>query len=66
MTTLKMFNQDRARGEEMAAGNEVQRRSTMKLLAVAQSQFIFLELGFALFSTAVAMAVACTVTPAVT
>ena len=58
MTTLKMFNQDRARGEEMAAGNEVQRRSTMKLLAVAQSQFIFLELGFALFSTAVAMAVA--------
>ncbi len=58
MTTLKMFNQDRARGEEMEAGNEVQRRSTMKLLAVAQSQFIFLELGFALFSTAVAMAVA--------
>ena len=58
MTTLKMFNQDRARGEEMAAGNEVQRRSTMKLLAVAQSQFVFLELGFALFSTAVAMAVA--------
>ncbi len=58
MTTLKMFNQDRSRGEEMAAGNEVQRRSTMKLLAVAQSQFVFLELGFALFSTAVAMAVA--------
>ena len=58
MTTLKMFNQDRVRGEEMEAGNEVQRRATMKLLAVAQSQFIFLELGFALFSTAVAMAVA--------
>lgn len=58
MTTLKMFNRDRARGREMEAGNEVQRRSTMKLLAVAQSQFIFLELGFALFSTAVAMAVA--------
>lgn len=58
MTTLKMFNQDRARGREMEAGNEVQRRATMKLLAVAQSQFIFLELGFALFSTAVAMAVA--------
>ncbi len=57
MTTLKMFNQDRVRGEEMEAGNEVQRRATMKLLAVAQSQFIFLELGFALFSTAVAMAV---------
>ena len=58
MTTLKMFNQDQARGREMEAGNEAQRRSTMKLLAVAQSQFIFLELGFALFSTAVAMAVA--------
>ena len=58
MTTLKMFNQDKARGEEMEAGNEVQRRATMKLLAVAQSQFIFLELGFALFSTAVAMGVA--------
>ena len=58
MTTLKMFNQGRARGAEMEAGNEVQRRTTMKLLAVAQSQFIFLELGFALFSTAVAMGVA--------
>ena len=58
MTTLKMFNQDKARGAEMEAGNEVQRRATMKLLAVAQSQFIFLELGFALFSTAVAMGVA--------
>ena len=58
MTTLKMFNRDKTRGKEMEAGNEVQRRTTMKLLAVAQSQFIFLELGFALFSTAVAMAVA--------
>jgi len=58
MATLKMFNQDGVRGEAMEAGNEAQRRATMKLLAVAQSQFIFLELGFALFSTAVAMAVA--------
>ncbi len=58
MTTLKMFNDARRRGLEMEAGNEVQRRTTMKLLAVAQSQFIFLELGFALFSTAVAMGVA--------
>lgn len=58
MTTLKMFGQGRARGKEMEAGNELQRRATMKLLAVAQSQFIFLELGFALFSTAVAMGVA--------
>ncbi len=58
MTTLKMFNDAQRRGREMEAGNEVQRRTTMKLLAVAQSQFIFLELGFALFSTAVAMGVA--------
>ncbi len=57
MTTLKMFNAAGRRGQEMEQGNEVQRRFTMKLLAVAQSQFIFLELGFALFSTAVAMAV---------
>ena len=41
----------------MEAGNEAQRKTTMKLLAVAQSQFVFLELGFALFSTAVAMGV---------
>lgn len=58
MSTLKMFNQDKARGQEMEDGNEVQRRTTMKLLLVAQSQFVFLELGFALFSTAVAMGVA--------
>jgi len=58
MTTLKMFNEGLRRGQQMEAGNEVQRRTTMKLLAVAQSQFIFLELGFALFSTAVAMGVA--------
>ena len=57
MTTLKMFNQDRRRGEEMEAGNEAQRRTTMKLLLVAQVQFVFLELGFALFSTAVALGV---------
>jgi len=58
MTTLKLFNDALRRGQEMEAGNEVQRRTTMKLLAVAQSQFIFLELGFALFSTAIAMGVA--------
>ena len=57
MTTLKMFNQDQRRGQEMEAGNEVQRRTTMKLLLVAQVQFVFLELGFALFSTAVALGV---------
>lgn len=58
MSTLKSFNQAVRRGKEMEAGNEVQRRTTMKLLLVAQSQFVFLELGFALFSTAVAMGVA--------
>ena len=57
MTTLKMFNQDHRRGQEMEAGNEVQRQTTMKLLLVAQVQFVFLELGFALFSTAVALGV---------
>ncbi|MEH6549354.1 MAG: ATP-binding cassette domain-containing protein [Pseudomonadales bacterium] len=57
MSTLKMFNQDVRRGQQMEADNEVQRKTTMKLLLVAQAQFIFLELGFALFSTAVAMGV---------
>jgi len=58
MSTLKMFNEGERRGAQMEAGNEVQRRLTMKLLAVAQFQFVFLELGFALFSTAVVMGVA--------
>lgn len=58
MTTLKMFNEAERRGKEMEDGNEAQRKTTMKLLLVAQSQFVFLELGFALFSTAVAMGVA--------
>ncbi len=57
MSTLKMFNQDIRRGKQMEDDNEVQRKLTMRLLLVAQSQFVFLELGFALFSTAVAMAV---------
>jgi len=57
MSTLKMFNQDVRRGQQMEADNEVQRQTTMKLLLVAQSQFVFLELGFALFSTAVALGV---------
>ncbi len=57
MATLKMFNQGIRRGKQMEVDNEKQRRTTMKLLLVAQAQFIFLELGFALFSTAVAMGV---------
>ena len=57
MSTLKMFNEAMRRGLRIQADNEVQRKITMKLLLVAQIQFVFLELGFALFSTAVAMAV---------
>ncbi|NND54512.1 MAG: ATP-binding cassette domain-containing protein [Gammaproteobacteria bacterium] len=57
MSTLKMFNQAMRRGKQIQADNEVQRKVTMKLLLVAQVQFVFLELGFALFSTAVAMGV---------
>ncbi|MGI9329771.1 MAG: ABC transporter ATP-binding protein/permease [Gammaproteobacteria bacterium] len=57
MSTLKMFNEEIRRGKQMEEDNEVQRKITMKLLLVAQSQFVFLELGFALFSTAVAMGV---------
>jgi len=57
MSTLKMFNQDVRRGQEMEEGNEEQRQTTMKLLMVAQLQFIPLELGFALFSTAFAFGV---------
>jgi len=57
MSTLKMFNEALRRGRKMEADNEEQRQVTMKLLLVAQSQFVFLELGFALFSTAVAMGV---------
>ncbi|MGI9235809.1 MAG: ABC transporter ATP-binding protein/permease [Woeseiaceae bacterium] len=58
MATLKVFNHGIRRGRQMEADNEKQRKTTMKLLLVAQAQFIFLELGFALFSTAVAMGVA--------
>jgi len=58
MSTLKMFNEGDRRGRQMEEGNETQRKLTMRLLLVAQSQFVFLELGFALFSTAVAMGVA--------
>ena len=57
MSTLKMFNQEIRRGELMEDSSEIQRQTTMKLLMVAQLQFIPLELGFALFSTAFAAAV---------
>jgi len=57
MSTLKMFNAARRRGKQIQADNEIQRKATMKLLLIAQIQFVFLELGFALFSTAVAMVI---------
>jgi ABC-type transport system involved in cytochrome bd biosynthesis fused ATPase/permease subunit len=57
MSTLKMFNEAERRGVQIQDDNEIQRKATMKLLLVAQVQFVFLELGFALFSTAVAMVV---------
>jgi ABC-type multidrug transport system fused ATPase/permease subunit len=57
MSTLKMFNRAMPRGEQIEADTEHQRQTTMKLLLVAQLQFIPLELGFALLCTAMAMAV---------
>jgi len=57
MSTLKMFNGAGRRGEQLAADTEKQRRLVMRLLRVAQLQFIPLELGFALLCTAMAMGV---------
>jgi ATP-binding cassette subfamily C protein CydD len=57
MSTLKMFNEAERRGVQIKNDNEIQLKATMKLLLIAQIQFVFLELGFALFSTAVAMGV---------
>lgn len=57
MSTLKMFNQALRRGQQIEADTEEQRQVTMKLLLVAQLQFIPLELGFALLGTAMAMGV---------
>jgi len=57
MSTLKMFNQALPRGKQIEKDTEQQRQTTMKLLLVAQLQFIPLELGFALLCTAMAMGV---------
>ncbi len=57
MATLKMFNQAVPRGQQIEADTETQRQTTMRLLLVAQLQFIPLELGFALLCTAMAMGV---------
>ncbi len=53
MTTLKMFNQGRSRGEEMYRENEQQRVETMRLLAVNQTMIAFVDFGFALGTTLV-------------
>jgi len=53
MTTLKMFNQGRRRGEEMSRENEIQRTETMRLLAVNQTMIAFVDFGFALGTTLV-------------
>jgi ABC-type multidrug transport system fused ATPase/permease subunit len=57
MSSLKMFNGAGRRGEQLEADTEKQRRLVMRLLLVAQLQFIPLELGFALLCTAMAMGV---------
>ena len=57
MSTLKMFNEAMRRGKQIETDTEAQRQTTMKLLLVAQLQFIPLELGFALLCTAMAMGV---------
>ncbi|MBT8441037.1 MAG: ABC transporter ATP-binding protein/permease [Gammaproteobacteria bacterium] len=57
MSSLKMFNGAGRRGEQLEADTEKQRVLVMRLLRVAQLQFIPLELGFALLCTAMAMGV---------
>ncbi|MGD9597631.1 MAG: ABC transporter ATP-binding protein/permease [Steroidobacteraceae bacterium] len=53
MTTLKMFNLGKARGAEMHAASEEQRRETMRLLLVNQIMILFVDFGFALGTTLV-------------
>ena len=57
MSSLKMFNSAGRRGRQLEADTEKQRQLVMRLLRVAQLQFIPLELGFALLCTAMAMVV---------
>lgn len=53
LTTLKMFNQGRARGEQFRQENEALRRETMRLLAVNQVMLFIVDSGFALATTTV-------------
>ncbi len=51
LTTLKMFNQGKARGEQFRQENEALRRETMRLLAVNQVMLFIVDSGFALATT---------------
>jgi ABC-type transport system involved in cytochrome bd biosynthesis fused ATPase/permease subunit len=51
LTTLKMFNQGKARGEQFRQENETLRRETMRLLAVNQIMLFIVDGGFALATT---------------
>ncbi|MBV6417088.1 MAG: Lipid A export ATP-binding/permease protein MsbA [Steroidobacteraceae bacterium] len=58
MATLKMFNLGKARGAEMHAASEEQRRETMRLLLVNQIMILLVDFGFALGTTLVLTLVA--------
>ncbi|MFQ3684886.1 ABC transporter transmembrane domain-containing protein, partial [Roseiflexus sp.] len=51
MTTLKLFNQGAARGEQFRQENESLRQETMRLLAVNQLMLFLVDGGFALATT---------------
>jgi len=51
LTTLKMFNQGKTRGEQFRQENETLRRETMRLLAVNQIMLFVVDSGFALATT---------------
>ncbi|MGB9754555.1 ATP-binding cassette domain-containing protein [Roseiflexus castenholzii] len=51
LTTLIMFNQGKARGEQLRQENETLRQETMRLLAVNQLMLLIVDGGFALATT---------------
>jgi ABC-type multidrug transport system fused ATPase/permease subunit len=58
MTTLKMFNLGKARGQKIRQETEEQRVETMKLLLVNQVMILFVDFGFAFGTTIVLTVVA--------
>lgn len=58
MTTLKMFNLGRARGEKIREETEEQRVETMRLLLVNQIMILLVDFGFAFGTTIVLTIVA--------